>query len=114
MRQLLVALTLVAHAMCFAASAGAQQPMAPAAERQADPGAAGMAAVANIVYAPVRFAVTLVNAAFGGLTGFMTLNDVRAADDVFDITTGPGFLQPEMIRGQRSVEVGEMRYGTDQ
>jgi hypothetical protein len=110
MRQLLVAMTFTASAMLFVAAAGAQQPMQPASARSPQPGMAALAAVSNVVYAPVRFAVTVVNAAVGGVTGLLTLNDVSAADDVFAIGTGPGFLQPEMLSGQRSVEAGELRY----
>lgn len=107
MRSLFVVLVT---SLLLAAGAAAQQPLQPPQARTAHPGAAAMAAAGNVVFAPVRFAVTLFNAAAGGLTGFFTLDDARAADDVFALTSGQGFLQPEMLTGQESLQVGELRF----
>lgn len=109
MRVRSIVLTGIAGAMLFAAPAVAQ--MRPLVERPREPGAALGAAASNIVFAPVRFALTAVNAVAGGLTGFLTTNADRAADDIFGLTDGQSFLQPANIEGRRSVRVGELRFG---
>lgn len=110
MRQSIAALIFTASALLVAGSAVAQQPLQPATTRVEEPGMAALTAAANVVYAPVRLVVTVINAGFGAVTGLLTLNDVRAADDVFAIASGPGFLQPDMLAGRRAVEAGELRY----
>jgi hypothetical protein len=109
MRIRLVALALAASAMLFAGHARAQD-LDRQALRPRHPGAAAMAAIGNIVYTPVRFALTLLNAGTGGLTGQLTFGDTTAANDVFGLTSGQGFLQPEMLTGQESLAVGDVRY----
>lgn len=108
MRSRLV-VALIASAMLSAGRAPAQD-FDPQQARPRHPGAAALAAVGNIVYAPVRFVVTLLNAGTGGLTGELTMGDEVAARDVFGIADGQGFLQPEMLTGQESLAVGEYRY----
>jgi hypothetical protein len=95
--------------MLFAAGARAQD-LQPASVRTREPGAALLAAVGNVVFAPVRFAVTVVNAGLGGATGTLTLGDRYSAASVFGLTSGQGFLQPEMLTGRETLEVGEERY----
>lgn len=109
MRIRLVALALVASAMLLASGARAQE-LDRQEMRPRHPGAAAMAAIGNIVYTPVRFALTLLNAGTGGLTGQLTAGDAVAANDVFGLTSGQGYLQPEMFTGRESLAVGDMRY----
>ncbi len=103
-----IVLTGLAGAMLVVAPVAADMaPMQPLPERQPEPGAALAAAAANIVYVPVRLALTVCNAAVGGLTGLVTTNADHAADDVFTIADGQGVLQPENIEGREPVRVGE-------
>src|SRR5690606_32889804 len=97
---------LAGAVLCAAPAVAELEPMQPVAERPREPGMALAAAATNIVYVPVRLAVTVVNAAFGGLTGWVTSNADHAGDDVFTITDGPGFLQPEHIEGREPIRVG--------
>ncbi|MBX3026982.1 hypothetical protein KF840_18910 [bacterium] len=106
-RRLIV--VLAASAMLCAVRASAHD-LDPQQDRPRHPGAAALAAVGNVVYAPVRFVVTLLNAGTGGLTGHLTMGDRVAANDVFGLTDGQGFLQPEMFTGQESLAFGEYRY----
>lgn len=108
MRSRLV-VALVASALLFALRASAQD-LDPQHARPRHPGTAALAAVGNIVYVPVRFVVTLLNAGTGGLAGQLTMGDEVAARDVFSISDGQGFLQPEMLTGQESLAFGEYRY----
>lgn len=65
-----------------------------------------VAALANIVYFPLRFAVTLVTAAAGGLTGWVTGGDTAAAQAVWQSTDGQAFLRPEVIEGRERLRFG--------
>lgn len=109
MRIRLVVLACAASAMLFAASAPAHD-LETQTVRTRHPGAAALAAVGNIVYVPVRLVVTLLNAGTGGLTGELTSGDEVAASDVFSLTSGQGYLQPEMLTGEESLAFGEDRY----
>ena len=108
MRIRLVVIACAASAMLFAASAPAHE-LDSQTLRPRHPGAAALAAVGNIVYVPVRLVVTLLNAGTGGLAGELT-GDAVAANDVFSLTDGQGYLQPEMLTGQESLAFGEYRY----
>jgi hypothetical protein len=109
MRIRLVALSVAASAMLFAGSVRAQE-LQRETVRTRHPGAAAMAAIGNVVFAPVRFALTIVNAGVGGATGKLTAGDRQAASDVFGLTSGQGFLQPEMLTGTETLYVGETGY----
>lgn len=109
MRVRLIVLALVAGAMLFAGQARAQD-LQPQQARERHPGLAALAAVSNVVYTPVRFAWTVFNGGVGGLTGELTAGDERAAQDVFGIGSGQGYLQPEMFSGQESLQFGEQRF----
>lgn len=108
MRSRLV-VALAASALLCAVRVSAQD-LDPQSDRPRHPGAAALAAVGNVVYVPVRFVITLLNAGTGGLTGHSTMGDRVAADDVFGLTDGQGFLQPEMFTGRESLAFGEYRY----
>lgn len=71
--------------------------------------AAGMgllAAVVNVVYFPVRLAVTLVTAEVGGLTGWLTGGDKPSARSVWGATDGQPFIEPAILEGRERLRFG--------
>lgn len=64
------------------------------------------AALSNIVYFPVRFAITIVTAEVGGLTGWLTGGDKAAANAVWHSTDGQAYLRPEVIEGRERLRFG--------
>jgi hypothetical protein len=65
------------------------------------------AACANLVYFPVRFAVTVASAEVGGVTGWLTGGDRAAARSVWDSTKGQAFLTPGILQGRERLRFGE-------
>ncbi|MCK6556663.1 hypothetical protein L6Q96_19115 [Candidatus Binatia bacterium] len=57
------------------------------------------AAAVNVVYFPVRLAVTTLTAAAGGFTGFMIGGDPEAAAAIWDSTDGQAYITPEILDG---------------
>ena len=53
----------------------------------------------NIVYVPVRFALTGVGAVLGGFAGFITFGDRAAAESMWGLTDGSMVITPEMLEG---------------
>lgn len=74
------------------------------------PGAALAAAAANIVFVPVRLALTVAGAELGGVTGFLTAGNQRAAEDVWWLFRGQSHLTPEFVRGEEPLQVGAMEF----
>jgi len=71
--------------------------------------AAGMsllAAVVNVVYFPVRFAVTAVTGEIGGLTGWLTGGDVPAARSIWSSTDGQAYIKPAILEGRDHLRFG--------
>jgi hypothetical protein len=66
------------------------------------------AALVNIVYSPVRFAVTLVTAEVGGLTAWLNGGDRSTAHAVWNLTDGQAFVTPAMLQGRE-----RWRFGSD-
>jgi hypothetical protein len=64
------------------------------------------AAVLNVVYFPVRLAVTLVTAEVGGLTGFLTGGDKPSAHAVWGATDGQPFIEPAIVEGRERLRFG--------
>ena len=110
MRAAPIVLAVAAGAMLFVGSAAAQ--LAPIQERQQRPGSAALAALSNVVFMPVRVAVTGVGAVLGGLTGWLTAGNVYAADDIWHLPPFDGnmYLQPDMMHGQEPVVFGEYEF----
>lgn len=79
-------------------------------ERQSLPGASLTAAVANIFYVPVRFAVTAVSAELGGLTGFLTGGNKHAAEDVWGMFEGQAILTRNAVQGLEPVRFGNLEH----
>ena len=111
MRILRRAVIVVALVALSAGSAWAEE-MRPLCEQvhQPNPGAAAIAAGMNLVYVPVRFAVTVVGAQLGGLTGFLTAGDTDAARDVWGLADGEGFLTSRMVQGEESLHFGQLEF----
>jgi hypothetical protein len=94
-----------------AAAAAEQSPMTSGPPYAADdfepteayaPSAGAMAgAIAiNLVYVPVRFAVTVAGAVLGGVEGFISCGDVGAAHEIFGLTDGSQVITPAMLEGR--------------
>lgn len=101
------AIVTVGLLVLFAGSAAAQR-MAPASETYTEPdaAAASIAALSNIVYMPVRLAVTTVTAELGGMAAFLNAADQTSARDVWRLTEGQAILTPAMYRGDEMVRFG--------
>jgi hypothetical protein len=84
-------------------------PQARATEQGSAPdiGASLAAALSNIVYFPLRFAITLVTAEVGGLAGWMTGGDTSAADAVWELTDGQAYITPEVVEGRERLRFGQ-------
>jgi len=104
-----VHMVLVA-ALLLACAAGARAESEPAHLRTPAPGAALGAALANVLFVPLRLGVTVVAAELGGFTGFMTAGNHAAADDVWDLFRGQAYLTPEFIKGEEPVLLGSMEF----
>lgn len=71
-----------------------------------DMGMSMLAASANLVYFPVRLAVTAVTAGLGGLTGWLTGGDKPSSRAVWNATEGQAFINAAMIEGRESLRFG--------
>jgi hypothetical protein len=69
-------------------------------------GASLAAAVANVVYFPVRFALTVVTAEVGGFVGWMTGGDAGAAHALWQSTEGQAYITPDVIEGRERLRFG--------
>jgi hypothetical protein len=67
------------------------------------------AAVSNIVYFPLRFTVTVITAEVGGFTGWMTGDNIPAADAVWRSTDGQAYITPEVIEGREHLRFGHQQ-----
>lgn len=79
------------------AGAGAQE--AAPIQRSHNPGLAAAVTLINVVYVPVRLALTAVGAVLGGFTGFITLGDKAAAEAIWGLTDSSMVITPEMLEG---------------
>jgi hypothetical protein len=105
-----VACTLAFLLVLAAALPASAAPQAPQLEPPPRPAqAAGFslaAAGANIFYFPARFALTVVMAELGGLTGAMTGGDSRSARAVCNLTQGQAFITPGVLEGHEALRFG--------
>lgn len=107
MRVVLVAALLSMSAGAVQAGQGYGIRSEPPQKRERRPGPAIGAAASNIVFAPVRIAVTIIGAGLGGLTGFLTAGNVDAASDIWALFDGQNYLSPEVMTGEE-----QLRFGT--
>jgi hypothetical protein len=115
MRTVRIAMTLLAGAMLCVGSAHAQMSAAqlePVERHQPHPGSAALAAIGNVVFMPVRIALTTVGAGLGGLTGWLTAGNKNAADDIWRLPPfdGQTYLQPEMLYGEEPLMIGQLEF----
>jgi hypothetical protein len=102
------AITVAAGAMLCVGTARAQ--LQPVTYEAPHPGSAALAAVGNVVFVPVRLVVTAVTAELGGLTGWLTAGNTTAAHDIWKLTDGQGYLQPDMLYGEEPLEFGQLEF----
>jgi hypothetical protein len=62
--------------------------------------------IANVVYFPVRLAVTAVTGELGGLTGWLTGGDVPAARSIWKSTDGQPYIKPAILEGRERLRFG--------
>ena len=107
MRIWMHAIVTVGLLVSVAGSAAAQR-MAPATVTytEPDPAGASLSAFSNIVYMPVRLAVTTVTAELGGITGFLNAADANSSRDIWRLTEGQAILTPAMLRGEEMFRFG--------
>lgn len=72
---------------------------------QPAPGAALGAAALNVIFMPLRLAVTVVFAELGGVTGLLTGGDERAAKDVWGMVGGRNFITPAFVQGKEPMRL---------
>lgn len=110
---LVIALALAAalpmSAVAQAMADEEEVPQTTDARRNYVPGAwSGFAAAAsNLVYFPLRLAITIVTAEAGGLTGWLTGGDNGAARAVWHGTDGQAYITPEVIEGRERLRFGD-------
>ena len=110
MRAARIVVIACAGAMLVAGSVQAQ--LQREQPREPHPGAAALAAAGNILFMPIRFALTTVGAELGGLTGWLTAGNVNAAHDIWRLPPfdGQTYLQPEMMYGEEPLDIGTLEY----
>ena len=54
----------------------------------------------NLVYVPVRFAITVVGAIAGGFEGIFSVGNEEAAETIFGLTDGSQVITPAMLEGR--------------
>lgn len=110
MRAARYALAMIAGAMLCVGGAQAQQAMDPVSLRQPRPGSSALAAAGNVVFMPVRLVVTAIGGGLGGLTGWLTAGNVHAANDIWGLFDGQGYLQPAMMYGEEPLDFGHYEF----
>lgn len=78
--------------------------------RKRTPEAGIAAAVANVVFIPVRLGVSLVAGELGGMVGFLTAGNRNAAEDVWYQFRGQNIITPEMASGHETLEFGSLEF----
>jgi hypothetical protein len=96
MKRLVVGLAVAA--LLWPMSSGAEQPTSSTASEF---GLALLTPLVNVVYFPVKLAVGVVGAALGGISGWATGGDERAAEGIWrPMTGGTYWITPGMMRGE--------------
>jgi hypothetical protein len=68
------------------------------------------AATFNLIYAPVRLALTTVMAGVGGATGWLNGGDYESASALWDSTDGQAFITPTILEGRERLRFGPPRH----
>jgi hypothetical protein len=96
MKRLVVGLAVAA--LLWPMSSGAEQPTSSTASEF---GLALLTPLVNVVYFPVKLAVGVVGAALGGISGWATGGNERAAEGIWrPMTGGTYWITPGMMRGE--------------
>jgi hypothetical protein len=94
-----IAIALLVLAQGTHAAAQSVQGQEVPIKRSHNPRLVGTALLINLVYVPVHLGITCFGAILGGLTGFITLGDVAAAESMWGLTDGSSVVTPEMLEG---------------
>ena len=70
-----------------------------------------LAATTNLVYVPIRFAVTASAAELGGLTSWLTGGNPQAGEGVSGVMGGSVLIEPAMIEGREPFRFGPWQWG---
>lgn len=110
MRKLATCLAVITLFGCSAVWAAEQNPQLEVREYRpshevSNAIAAGMF---NVVYVPVRFAVTSVMAGLGGTLGWLNGGDCRSAKAIWENTDGQAYITPRMLERHERVRFGRM------
>lgn len=65
------------------------------------------AAAINIVYMPVRLAVTTVVGVLGGVTGFFLAGDRDGAEDVWGLVNGQTMITQDILQGKEEFRISD-------
>lgn len=96
-------LVVVVVAALLATSVSATETMSE--PHKPAPAAALGAAALNVLFVPLRLAVTVVFAELGGITGLLTGGDEQAAKDVWGLVGGRNFLTPAFVAGKEPLHL---------
>ena len=114
MKRLRCLTVIVVLSMALSSQASALDDMSNVSNtRKPAPGAAMAAAALNILFMPMRLAVTVLFAELGGITGLMTGGDEQAANDVWNVVGGTNFLTPKFIEGKEPMDLDSYHQDDD-
>jgi hypothetical protein len=68
---------------------------------ESSPAAVVGAFAINLVYVPVRFAVTVVGALLGGIEGLISAGNEDAAETIWSLSDGSQVITPAMLEGRQ-------------
>jgi hypothetical protein len=99
---------LLATAPVFAAE---QNPVVERPRRVGqDVGFSFLAAATNIVYFPVRLALTALTAEAGGVSAWLNGGDHLTARAIWDSTDGQAYVTPNILEGSERLRFGAATY----
>jgi len=109
MQRSLLVLALMFTLASARLAAGAEQAVNLEPQPQSGSREAGMgvlAAATNVVYFPLRLALTTVTASVGGLVGWLNGGNPQSAQSVWDSTEGPAYVTARMLDGSEPWHLG--------
>jgi len=65
------------------------------------------AAAINVVYIPVRLAVSTVVGVLGGVTGFFLAGDREGAEDVWGLVNGQTIITQDILQGREEFRISD-------
>jgi hypothetical protein len=98
---------LLTLALAAPAIAAPQAPQVGQVRRAGpDIGFSFAAAAANIVYFPLRFALTVATAHVGGLAAWLNGGDHLTAQTIWASTDGQAYITPDILEGRERLQFG--------